>query len=181
MGNGVEPEEIGEILFDERTIAERTGRLASRISQDYAGKELVLVCVMKGALMFFADLARAVTLPVIVDCIHVSSYGCATSSSGSVLLQKDLETDITGKHVLLVDTIIDTGKTLNRLFTLFAQRGPASIDAAVLLDKRSRRTADVSVSYTGFQIEDRFVVGYGMDCGERYRNLPYITVLRPAE
>ncbi|HEX9022092.1 MAG TPA: hypoxanthine phosphoribosyltransferase [Nitrospirota bacterium] len=168
-----------EILFDERTIAEKVRELAGRITGDYAGNELVLVCILKGAAVFTADLLRRLSLPVTVDFIQAASYGASMTSSRDIIIRKDLETDIAGKNVLLVDAIIDTGWTLNHLFNKLSERNPASLKAAVLLDKRSRRTVEVPLAYRGFEIPDVFVAGYGMDCGEQYRNLPYIAMLTP--
>jgi hypoxanthine phosphoribosyltransferase len=168
-----------DILFDEKTIAEKVGELAGRISRDYAGKDLFFACVLKGAVMFASDLARCITLPVTIEFIQAASYGSSTTSSGAVLIRKDLGTDIKDRHVLLVDTIIDTGETMHCLFTLLGKRKPASMAAAVLLDKTSRRKIDVPIRYRGFEIPDTFVVGYGMDSGERYRNLPFIAKIDP--
>jgi hypoxanthine phosphoribosyltransferase len=169
--------EFGKILFDGETIAGRVSELAGRISRDYAGKELVLVCVLKGAVMFATDLARGISVPITLEFIQAASYGGSMASSGNVVIKKDLDTDIRGRHVLLVDTIIDTGGTMNSLLQMLSGRGPASLGVAVLLDKRSKRAFDVPIAYRGFEIDDWFVVGYGLDYGERYRNLPSITVL----
>ncbi len=170
-------EEIKEILFDADTITAKVMELARFISKDYTGKELVLICVLKAAAIFTADLMRYLTVPVILEFIQAESYGAGRTSSKSVRIMKDFKTDIKGKHVLLVDTIIDTGKTMHALFRLIADRNPASLSIAVLLDKTSRRLIDVPVAYTGFEVPDEFVVGYGMDKGELYRNLPYIASL----
>lgn len=166
-----------EILFDEAAIAGKVRELAGRISRDYAGKELVLVCILKGAAVFTADLMRGITIPVSVEFLQAASYGASTTSSRNIMIKKDLDCDIEGKHVLLVDTIIDTGETMYFLLKKFADRRPASLRAAALLDKRCRRMVDVPVAYIGFEIPDTFVVGYGMDYGERYRNLPSIAKL----
>jgi len=168
---------IQAILFDEQTIAEKVLEIADRISRDYAGKELVLVCILKGAVVFTADLMRRLTLSVTVEFVQAASYGASTSSSRTITIKKDLDIDIKGRHVLLVDTIVDTGETLERLFRKFAEREPASLKAVALLDKKSRRTIGIPIAYGGFVIPDKFVVGYGMDCGEKYRNLPYIAVI----
>jgi hypoxanthine phosphoribosyltransferase len=170
--------DIQSILFDEKAIAAKVEELARRISADYAGKDLVLVCILKGAVLFFADLMRAISIPFQVDFLHASSYGCSLSSSGEIVLKKDIDLDISGKHVLLIDTIIDSGRTLDRLFHIFQDRGSASVCAAVLLSKTSRRITEVPVAYTGFEIPDLFVVGYGMDYGERYRNLTCVAALQ---
>jgi len=169
--------EIGEVLFDVNTITAKVMELARFISEDYAGKELLLVCVLKGAAIFTADLMRYLTIPVTIEFIQAESYGAFRTSSRNVRITKDLKTDIKGRHVLLVDTIIDTGETMHALLQLFADRNPASLNIAVLLDKTSKRTIDVPVAYKGFKVPDKFVVGYGLDSGEQYRNLPYIAVL----
>ena len=166
-----------EILFDEQAIEQRVAELAAQISHDYAEKDLVLICILKGAALFAADLSRHLTIPVTLEFVHASSYGSATVPSRTVAVRKDIDRDITGKHVLLVDGIIDTGNTMDFLLKRYRERGPSSLKAAVLLDKHSRRTADVRLDYRGFEIPDRYVVGYGMDCGEKYRNLPYIATL----
>lgn len=170
--------DIQEILFDEETIAGKVDELAERISRDYSGKEPVLICILKGAVIFTTDLVRRISCPLTLEFVQVSSYGMSTTSSGNLVIKKDMETDIKGRHVLLVDAIIDTGETLNRLMKIFSEKKPASLNAVVLLDKSSRRTEDVPLIYRGFEIPDRFVVGYGLDLGEHYRNLPYIAVLK---
>jgi len=170
--------EVREILIDEAAIAGHVGELAQRISRDYAGKELVLVCILKGAFVFTADLMRKITIPVSVEFLQAASYGSSTFSSKNIIIRKDLESDIKGKHVLLLDAIIDTGETMDFLLRKLSDKGPASIRAAALLDKKSRRITDVPVAYIGFEIPDKFVVGYGMDFGERYRYLPFIAELK---
>ncbi len=172
--------EIREILFDEQTIARKVKELADGISRDYAGKELILVSVLKGAFVFTADLMRLITIPVAVDFVYASSYGASMESSQKVSISKDLETDIAGKHVLLADTIIDTGETVSFLIQKFSERKPASIKLTALLDKKSRRLVDVPIEYRGFEIPDTFVVGYGLDCAQMYRNLPYIAAVKMA-
>jgi hypoxanthine phosphoribosyltransferase len=173
--------EIQEILFDEQTIARKVKELAHRISRDYAGKEMVLVSILKGAVVFTADLMRLITIPLIVDFVCASSYGMSTESSRKIHIKKDLDTDINGKHVLIADTIVDTGETLSYLFKRLFERDPASLKTVALLDKKCKRTAEVPITYRGFEIPDKFVVGYGMDCGEQYRNLPYIAAVKTAE
>lgn len=173
--------EVQEILFDEETISRKVKELAGRISRDYAGKELFLISILKGAFIFTGDLMRSLTIPVAVDFICASSYGMSTESSRKVTIKKDLDADIRGKHVILVDTIIDTGETLDCLMKMFAERKPASLQAAVLLDKKSRRTVEVPLKYLGFEIPDKFVVGYGLDYAQEYRNLPYIGVVKASE
>jgi hypoxanthine phosphoribosyltransferase len=169
--------EIQDILFDERAIQTKVGELAARIASDYAGKDLVLICILKGGVVFLSDLMRRIPFPVTIDFIRVSSYGMSTTATREILIAKDIELDVRGRHVLLVDTIIDTGVTLARLIEQFREKGPASLAAAVLLDKKARRTAEVRIQYRGFEIPDRFVVGYGVDCAEHYRNLPYIAAI----
>jgi hypoxanthine phosphoribosyltransferase len=171
-------DEVQEILFDDQAITEKVREIAARISADYAGKELVLICILKGAAVFTADLMRSLTLPVTLEFVQAASYGASTTASKKVTVENHSTIDISGKHVLLVDTIIDTGETMAHLFDAFAGRGPVSLGAVALLDKRSRRTAKVSVKYCGFEIPDRFVVGYGMDYEEKHRNLPYIAVIK---
>jgi hypoxanthine phosphoribosyltransferase len=169
--------EIGEVLFDVNTITAKVMELGRFISEDYAEKELLLVCVLKGAAIFTADLMRYITIPVTIEFIQAESYGAFRTPSRNVQITKDLKADIRGRHVLLVDTIIDTGETMHTLLRLFADRNPASLNIAVLLDKASKRMIDVPVAYKGFEVPDKFVVGYGLDSGEQYRNLPYIAVL----
>lgn len=171
--------EIGEILFNEAIIADKVRELGERISRDYVGKDLIVVSILKGAVIFTTDLVRSISCPLFVEFIQASSYGKSTNSSRNVVIKKDLESDIAGRHVLLVDTIIDTGETFDRLMKMLSERKPASLHAAVLLDKSSRRLVDVPIAYQGFEIPDTFVVGYGLDYNELYRNLPYIAVLTP--
>lgn len=167
-----------EILFDEQAIERTVLELAAQISRDYAGKDLLLVCILKGAAIFFTDLARRLTIPVMLEFAQVSSYGSGSVSSRVVTVTKDIGSDISGKHVLLVDGIIDTGTTMDFLLKRYRARGLASLKVAVLLDKHAHRTVDVPIDYRGFEIPDRFVVGYGMDSREKYRNLPYIAAVR---
>jgi hypoxanthine phosphoribosyltransferase len=169
--------DIQEILFDEQTIVEKVRDIAARISQDYAGKELVLVCILKGAAVFTSDLMRHLSLPVVVEYIQAASYGLSMTSSRNIIIKKDIESDISEKHVLLVDTIVDTGATMDCLCKKIVEKRPASLKTVALLDKRSRRIVNMTVDYVGFEIPDKFVVGYGMDCEEKYRNLPYIAVV----
>lgn len=167
-----------EILFDEQAIASKVGELAAAVSRDHAGKELILICVLKGAALFTADLARRLTVPAKLAFVQAASYGSGTASSGTVSVVKDIDLDIAGKHVVIVDGIIDSGRTLDHLVRRYAELRPASLKVAVLLDKRSRRAVDVPVDYRGFEIADVFVVGYGMDAAEKYRNLPYVATMR---
>ncbi len=168
---------IREILLTEESIRAKVKELAAQITKDYAGKDLVLISVLRGAMVFTADLMRGIEFPVTVDFVHASSYGLGTVSSREIRIKKEIETDIAGRHVLIVDCIIDTGETLDCLLKRYLLKKPASLKSVVLLDKRSRRTVDVPVDYVGYVIPDKFVVGYGVDCGELYRNLPYIAVV----
>jgi hypoxanthine phosphoribosyltransferase len=166
------------VLISDSAIAQRTREMAQQIHRDYADAGQVhIVCVLKGAFMFLADLVRAIDMPVTLDFMALSSYAKATTSSGEVRLLKDLDSALEGRHVLIVEDIVDTGLTLHYLQEILAARGPKSVRTACLLSKPSRRLIDVRVEYIGFTIEDRFVVGYGLDFDERYRNLPYIAVL----
>jgi hypoxanthine phosphoribosyltransferase len=170
-------EEAHRILFSEEAIEQRVAELAQDISKEYSGKDVVAICILKGALVFFTDLVRRFSFPVTIDFIKASSYGSGTVSSRNLVISKDISTDIQGRHVLLIDTIIDTGETMACLYKRFLEQGPASLAIVGLLDKKPRRTAEVQIKYKGFEIADLFVVGYGMDYGEQYRNLPYIAVL----
>lgn len=171
--------DVSEILITGEQIREKTAELARQITADYEGKNPLLVCILKGGLMFLADLIRQIRLPVEIDFMAVSSYGDATESSGVVRILMDLETNIQGRHVLLVEDIIDTGRTLNYIIQNLRTRGPASLRICALLNKPARRELDIPVEYVGFDIPDRFVVGYGLDYGEIYRNLPFVGVLKP--
>jgi hypoxanthine phosphoribosyltransferase len=173
-------DDIDEILIESHAIQDRVRSLGEQIAVDYEGREeLLLVGVLKGCVMFMVDLARAISLPIAIDFIAVSSYGQSTESSGVVRLLKDLDTDISGRHVLIVEDIIDSGLTLNYLRSQLLRRHPASLRICALLNKPERRVTDVAVEYLGFDIPNKFVVGYGLDYGEKYRNLPYIGVLKP--
>lgn len=174
-------EDVGEILLTEEQIAAKVRELGARISVDYAGRRVTLVSVLKGSLPFMADLMRAIDIPVRIDLMEVSSYGgSATESSGLVRILKDLSASIADEDVLIVEDIIDTGLTLNYLLRYLWERNPASIRVCCLLDKPARRLAEIPIDYIGFTIPDRFVIGYGLDYNERYRNLPYIGVLKPS-
>ncbi|HSF15378.1 MAG TPA: hypoxanthine phosphoribosyltransferase [Vicinamibacteria bacterium] len=166
-----------DVLITTEQISARIRELGRQISSDYQGKTVHLVCVLKGAHMFAADLARAIDIPVTLDFMAVSSYGKSTSTSGEVQLTKDLDLAIEGKHVIVVEDIADTGLTLNYLLTMLRTRRPSSIKVAAFLSKPSRRTIDVAVDYVGFEVPDRFVVGYGLDQDQRYRNLPYVAAV----
>ena len=172
--------DIQEILFSEEQLKARVAEIARQIETDYAGKEIMLISVLRGSFILMADLCRAIQLPCTLDFMSVSSYGKSTTSSGQVQITKDLSEDITGRHVIVVEDILDSGNTLSYLLKILENRHPASIRLCTLLDKPERRVKPVEVHYTGFTIPDAFVVGYGLDYAERYRNLPYIGVLKPA-
>ena len=172
--------DIGEILLTEEQIQTRIAELGRQISANYAGRHLTLVSVLKGSLPFMADLMRAISIPVRIDLMEVSSYGgTSTESSGLVRILKDLSASIQGEDVLIVEDIIDTGLTLNYLLRYLRGKNPASLRICTLLDKPARRLVDIPVDYIGFTIPDQFVVGYGLDYGEVYRNLRFVGVLRP--
>jgi hypoxanthine phosphoribosyltransferase len=172
--------DVAEVLVSEDQIQAKVRELGTRISTDYAGRTLTLVSVLKGSLPFMADLMRSISVPVRIDLMEVSSYGgSSTESSGLVRILKDLSASIADEHVLLVEDIIDTGLTLNYLVRYLRGKSPASLRICTLLDKPARRLVEIPVDYTGFTIDDRFVVGYGLDFGEFYRNLRYVGVLRP--
>jgi len=170
---------LKEILITTEQLQARVGELAAQIDADYADRELLLVGVLKGAVMVMADLARAMHMPAEMDWMAVSSYGSGTKSSGVVRIMKDLDTDISGRHVLIVEDIIDSGLTLSWLVGNLQSRNPASVAVCTMLRKPSSAQMDVEVAYTGFDVPDEFVVGYGLDYAERYRNLPFIGTLAP--
>ncbi len=170
--------DVKNVLYSESVIKSKVEELAKRISEDYADKELLLIGVLKGANVFMCDLMREITFPIQIDFIAASSYGHSTESSGVVKIIKDLDYSIEGKHVIIVEDIIDTGLTLKYLIENFKSRQPKSLEICTLLDKPERRIAHLEVKYTGFQIPDEFIVGYGIDYAERYRNLPYIATLK---
>ena len=172
-------QDIERVLFTEEELKQRVKEIAQRIDADYAGKEPLLISVLRGSFVFMADLVREITLPCTVDFMAVSSYGGGTTSSGQVKIVKDLSEQIEGKDVLVVEDILDSGNALSYLLKLLEARHPASIRLCTLLDKPERRTKPVAVQYTGFTIPDEFVVGYGLDYDEKYRNLPYIGILKP--
>jgi hypoxanthine phosphoribosyltransferase len=169
--------DLEEVLIDADQLRRRVTELAAQIDADYAGRELLLVGVLKGAVMVMADLARAMRLAVEMDWMAISSYGSGTKSSGVVRILKDLDADITGRHVLVVEDIVDSGLTLSWLVQNLQSREPASVRVCVLLRKPSAAQMDVEVAYTGFEIDEKFVIGYGLDYAERYRNLPFIGTL----
>jgi hypoxanthine phosphoribosyltransferase len=165
----------GKVQISAEQIRERIKELGAQITKDYAGQELHLICVLNGAFIFMADLARAIDLPLSVDFMSVSSYGAGTTSSGEVKLVKDLDQSLQGKHVLFVEDIVDTGLTINYLLKYLESRGPLSIKVVSLLSKPARRKVEVLIDYLGFEIEDAFVYGYGLDVDHIYRNIPFIT------
>ncbi len=176
-------DDIEEILIDEQAIRARVAELGAALTRDYAGKDLVLLGILRGSLIFLADLARQIPLPLEIDTIVATSYGDATQSSGVVKIEKDVEASIEGRHVVIVEDIIDTGLTLRSLLDLLATRAPASLRVCALLVKDRPDIAPnerVEAAYVGFHVPDRFVVGYGLDYAQHYRNLPYIGVLKPA-
>ncbi len=170
--------DIEKVLVNEEEICEKVKQIAKEMGDAYNGEEVVLVCILKGSVTFFADLVRAVPFPVIYDFMCVSSYGNSTVSSGSVRILKDLTVDIAGRHVVIVEDILDTGNTLHALFKQLKSRQPASLKLCCFLDKPSRRQKPVKADFCGFAIPDEFVVGYGLDYKEKYRQLPYVGVLR---
>jgi hypoxanthine phosphoribosyltransferase len=173
-------EDIEEILLPAGIIQAKVEELGKLITADYRGKNLLLLGTLKGAVPFIADLARAIDLPLEIDYMAVSSYGNSTESSGVVRILKDLEGPVQHKHVLIVEDIVDSGQTLHYLMEVLRQRKPLSLRVCTLLDKGRERIKPVELDYTGFQIPDRFVVGYGLDYAQRYRNLPYIGILKPS-
>ncbi len=174
-------EQIREVLVDQETLQARVADLAAAISRDYAGKTPLLICVLKGGVAFLVDLMRRLTIPHEIDFMAISSYGGRrTESSGVVQIVMDLSSSIEGRDVLIVEDIIDSGRTLDYMLRMLRTRDPASLRVCVLLTKPSRREIDVPLDYVGFEIPDKFVVGYGLDFDERYRNLPYVGVLHPS-
>lgn len=172
-------DDIEEVLIDAATLRDRVKALGDAISREYAGRDLLLVSVLKGSIVFMADLIRAISIPHEIDFMATSSYGAGVSSSGAVRILKDLNMPIEGRNIILVEDIIDSGQTLSYLLRMLQERRPASIRILALLDKPDRREVDVTVDWIGFSIPNAFVVGYGLDYNEIYRNLPYIGVLKP--
>lgn len=173
-------DDMEQVLFDAPTIARRVAELGAVMSRDYAGKEVVVIGILRGSFMFLADLVRHFEFPCNVEFMSVSSYGNGTSSSGEVQITKDLSMDIGGKHVIVIEDIMDSGNTLAYLLKVLSQRKPASLRLCTLLDNPERRKENVEVAYCGFQIPNAFVVGYGLDYAQNYRHLPYIGVLKPS-
>jgi hypoxanthine phosphoribosyltransferase len=172
-------EKIEEILISEGMIQTRIREIGEQISEDYDGKDLIFVSILKGGVYFLADLTRTVRIPLVIDFIVVSSYGDSQETSGIVRLVKDLKEDIRNRHVILVEDIVDTGLTVDYLLNLLRARKPASIEVCSLLTKPSRRKIDVPMKYVGFEIPDKFAVGYGLDYKQYYRNLPFVCVFKP--
>ncbi len=165
------------VLIPEEEVDKKVREMAAEISKAYEGKELHLICVLRGGAFFMCELAKRITVPVTIDFMSVSSYGDGTESSGQIRIVKDLDDSIEGKEVLVVEDIIDSGRTLSKLMELLESRKPASLALCTLLDKPERRVVEVDVDYTGFQIPDLFVVGYGLDCAQKHRNYPYVGVV----
>ena len=172
-----EKETVGKILYTQEQIYERVEELAREIEKDYEGEELILLCTLKGAVVFMADMMKAINLDTMIDFIAASSYGSGTSTSGFVKVTKDVTMDLYNKNVLIIEDIVDSGTTLKFLKEYLQDRNPKSVKIATLLDKPARRTADVTPDYVGFTVDDIFIIGYGLDYDQRYRNLPYISYL----
>lgn len=172
-------DDISEVLFTEQQLADIVKEMGARISRDYEGKNLVMVSVLKGSLIFMADLMREIAVPCSIDFLSVSSYGAGTTTTGEVRILKDLDATLEGKDLLVVEDILDSGVTLSFLLKNLSARHPQSIRLCTLLDKPERRRVDIRPDYVGAQVPDKFIVGYGLDYAEKYRNLPYIGVLKP--
>ena len=166
------------VLLTEEEVDKKIQEIGEQISKDYAGEQVHLVCVLRGGAFFMCELAKRISIPVSLDFMSVSSYGGDTKSSGVVKIVKDLDDSLEGKHVIVVEDIVDSGRTLSYLLEMLNDRGPKSMKLCTLLDKPDRRVVDVKVDYTGFQIPDEFVVGYGLDYDQKYRNLPYIGIVK---
>ena len=174
----VQDKDIKEVLYSREELSAKIAELGAAITKDYQGKDLLLVSILKGSVMVMADLMRAIDLPLQIDFMNVSSYGAGTETKGSVKILKDLDVDIKGKDLLIVEDILDSGVTLHNLMNLLRQREPKSIEICTLFSKPSRRQVEVYVKYMGYEIPDAFIVGYGLDYDERFRNLPYVGVLK---
>ncbi len=169
---------LSEILIDEKTLQNRIAELGAQISRDYEGEDLLLICILRGGLVFLVDLMRQITVPHAMDCMALTSYGVgARQSTGNIRMSLDLQTNIAGKNVLLVEDIVDSGNTLFHVLSLLATRKPKSLNVCTLLDKEERREVEVPIEYVGFKIPNKFVFGYGLDLDEYYRNLPFIAVV----
>ncbi len=171
--------DILRVLYSEEELKAKCAEMGAQITRDYEGKNLLLVTVLKGAVVYLTDLMRNIDLPCSIDFMVVSSYGSGTESSGVVKIVKDLDQDLTGKDILIVEDILDSGMTLSYLKKLLQSRNPSSIRIATLMDKPARRKVDLKADYAGFEVPDEFVVGYGLDFDEKYRNLPYVGILKP--
>ncbi|MCH5248989.1 MAG: hypoxanthine phosphoribosyltransferase [Lachnospiraceae bacterium] len=167
-----------EVLLSEEEVDLRIRKMGEQISRDYAGKSIHLICILKGASFFMCELAKRITVPVSIDFMSLSSYGSDTESSGEVKIKKDIEEPLENRHVIVVEDIVDTGRTLKYLKELLKDRGAADVKLCALLDKPERRIVDIEADYIGFSIPDEFVVGYGLDYAQRYRNLPYIGAVK---
>ena len=168
---------IGKVLYSADDILSRVKEIGQQISKDYAGKEIILVCILKGSYVFTADLAREINVPCSIEFMQVSSYGDGTESSGSLRIIKDINVPIDGKHLIIIEDIIDTGTTMNNLKKMLLTRNPASLKLCAFLDKPSRRKVEIEGDYIGFKVEDNFLVGYGLDHAQKYRNLPFVAIL----
>lgn len=171
--------DIQEVLYSEEVIKQKVQELGAAISRDYEGRNPLVICVLKGAFIFMADLSKNIVIPIELDFMAVSSYGNSTRSSGEVKIIKDLDASVEGRDVLIVEDIIDSGLTLSYLIDVLERRNALSVNVVALFDKPGRRTVDLNADYTGFTIPDAFVVGYGLDYAEKYRNLPYVGILKP--
>ena len=174
----IDPKTIGEVIYTREDIKKRVEELGKQISEEYAGKEIILVCILKGSFAFTADLAREIDIPCSIEFMQVSSYSNGTTTSGSLKIIKDINVPVDGKHLLIIEDIIDTGITLNNLKKMFDTRNPASVKLCAFLDKPSRRQAPIEDDYVGFTVEDNFLVGYGLDYAQHFRNLPYVAILK---
>lgn len=170
--------DISELLYTEQQIQQKVAEMGEQISKDFAGRNPLVVCVLKGAFMFLADLMKRITIPVELDFMAISSYGVSTKSSGVVKIIKDLDIPVDGRHVLIVEDIIDSGLTLSYLIDVLERRNALTVSVAAMFDKPARRTVDLKADYIGFTLPDAFVVGYGLDYAEKYRNLPYLGILK---
>ncbi len=169
---------IGEVIYSPEDIKKRVAEIGAQISKEYAGKEIILVCILKGSYMFTADLSRAIDVPCSVEFMQVSSYSDGTVTSGSLKIIKDINVPVDNKHIIIIEDIIDTGITLYNLKKMFETRNPASMKICAFLDKPSRRKADIEADYVGYEVEDNFLVGYGLDYAQKYRNLPFVAILK---
>lgn len=170
--------DLKKILIERKVIQKKVEIIGKEISSDFAGKKLIVIAILKGSVIFFADLIREITVPVEIEFLRISSYGSGAESSGKICLEQEIAVDVTGKNVLIVEDIVDSGNTLKFLLDYFAQKGAQSIRSCVLLDKPSRRVVDIKADYICFEVPDDFIVGYGLDYNQKYRNLPYLAILK---